>query len=465
MAGEKSAAATGLVALDALGADGEYRTRNREVITTTAGVAVAELSLVPPLYVSRTLGAQRKAAPLPLAQRAAALARAADIFSSGVIAGLDFEAYVGLAGRISGMPIAVTRAGARGVADAVAAAFDAVRPAQPVGAALDWRDERTRAGGALWVRRGEVFAVHAAGNGPGVHGLWPQALALGYRVAVRPSRREPLTAHRLVCALRQAGFRAEDAAYLPTDHAGADEIIRSADLAMVYGGQDVVDKYAGDPAVIVNGPGRTKIVITADRDWHDHLDLIVDSIANHGGMACVNTTAVLYEGDPTGLARAIAERLAAIEPLPTDDERANLPTQPVEKARALAKFLAAKAARSTPLLGADQVVADLGDGYAALRPAVHLLAEPDLDTLNLELPFPCVWVSAWTREAGVRPLRHSLVVTAITGDETLIDDLVAEPTVGNVYCGHHPTWLHAPHIPHDGFLADALMRNKGFIRD
>lgn len=60
---------------------------------------------------------------------------------------------------------------------------------------------------------------------------------------------------------------------------------------------------------------------------------------------------------------------------------------------------------------------------------------------------------------------HSLVVTAITGDQTLIDDLVAEPTVANVYCGHHPTWLHAPQIPHDGFLADTLMRNKGFIRD
>jgi acyl-CoA reductase-like NAD-dependent aldehyde dehydrogenase len=310
-----------------------------------------------------------------------------------------------------------------------------------------------------------VFAVHAAGNGPGVHGLWPQALALGYRVAVRPSRREPLTAHRLVCALRQAGFRAEDAAYLPTDHAGADELIRRADLAMVYGGQEVVDKYAGEPAVIVNGPGRTKIVITADRDWRDYLDLIVDSIANHGGMACVNTTAVLYDGDPTALAQAIAERLATIEPLPTDDERASLPTQPVEKARALARFLAAKATGATPLLGADQVVADLGDGYAALRPAVHLLTQPDVDKLNLELPFPCVWVSPWSREAGFAPLRHSLVVTAITGDEALIDDLVAEPTVGNVYCGHHPTCFHAPQIPHDGFLADALMRNKGFIRD
>lgn len=465
MVSENVAGATGLVALDALGTDGEYRTRRREIVTTTAGVAVAELSIVPPLYVSRTLSAQRKAVPLPAARRAAALSGAADIFANGVIAELDFEAYVGLAGRISGMPVAITRAGARSVADAVGGAFDAVRPAQPVGATLDWRAERTRAGGALWVRRGEVFAVHAAGNGPGVHGLWPQALALGYRVAVRPSRREPLTAHRLVWALREAGFRAEDVVYLPTDHAGADEIIRAADLAMAYGGQEVVDKYTDDPAVIVNGPGRTKIVITADRDWCAYLDVIVDSIADHGGMACVNTTAVLYEGDPTALAQAIADRLATIEPRPADDERARLPTQTLDRACALANFLSAKATGTIPLLGADQVVADLGDGYAALRPALHLMPGPDVTKLNLELPFPCAWVSPWSRHDGLEPLRHSLVVTAITGDETLIDDLVAEPTVGNVYCGQHPTSLHAAHIPHDGFLADALMRNKGFIRD
>ncbi|ORA08218.1 aldehyde dehydrogenase, partial [Mycobacterium arosiense ATCC BAA-1401 = DSM 45069] len=144
MAAENGCAAAGLVALDALGADGEYRTRRRELVNTTAGAAVAELSLVPPLYVSRTLGAQRKSAPLPFARRAAALSRAAGIFADGVIAGLDFEAYVALAARISGMPIAITRAGARGVADAAGDAVDAVRPAQPVGATLEWRGEGTR---------------------------------------------------------------------------------------------------------------------------------------------------------------------------------------------------------------------------------------------------------------------------------------------------------------------------------
>ena len=142
-----------------------------------------------------------------------------------------------------------------------------------------------------------------------------------------------------------------------------------------------------------------------------------------------------------------------------------MPTQPLAKAQALADYLAARAAATTPVLGADQIVADLGDGHAALRPAVHLLAEPDLDVLNIELAFPCVWVSPWSRDDGLAPLRHSLVVNAITSDDDLIDDLVAEPSITNVYSGHRPTYYTAPGIPHDGFLADFLMRCKGFVRD
>ena len=56
------------------------------------------------------------------------------------------------------------------------------------------------------------------------------------------------------------------------------------------------------------------------------------------------------------------------------------------------------------------------------------------------------------------------MLNAITADSTLIDALLDEPTVTNVYSGRVPTHASAPHIPHDGFLADFLMRNKGFLR-
>src|SRR6476646_2364794 len=256
-----------LVDLTALGPDGEYRTRNREIIEDTAGVPVAESSLVPRLFVQRSLDAQRKLLPLAAADREAALTRAADVFASSTIAGLDFDSYVELTCRVTGLPMTTARAGAHAVAESRTTACDAVRPARPVGASSDWRDLSMSGGGAVWARRGEVLAVHAPGNAPGVHGLWPQALALGYGVALRPSRREPLTAHRVVSALRQAGFRDADALYLPTSRQVADDVVRSADLALVYGGQGVAERYDLDTSVLVNGPGRCKILITADRDW------------------------------------------------------------------------------------------------------------------------------------------------------------------------------------------------------
>jgi acyl-CoA reductase-like NAD-dependent aldehyde dehydrogenase len=453
-----------LVDLPTLGPDGEYRTRKREIIKDTAGAPVAESALVPSLFVTRAIDAQRKLRPLPAEEREVALTKAADVFVTSTIAGLDFDSYVELTCRVTGLPMTAARAGAYTVAESLPTACDAVHPARPMGARPDWRELCPR-GGAVWARRGEVLAVHAPGNAPGVHGLWPQALALGYRVAVRPSRREPFTAHRLIHSLRQAGFRDSDVLYLPTDHTVAADVVAAADLAMVYGGRDVVDRYAQDPNVLTNGPGRTKILITAECDWRDHLDVIVNSVANLGGMACVNATAVLCEGDVGSLAHAIAERLSTIEPLPNTDERAVLPTTSIEAARALAEHLAARAVGAIGVLGADQVVADLGGGFAALRPAVHLLTTPDPAKLNVELPFPCVWVSSWSHADGIAPLRNSLVLNVITTDDGLVDELVKEPTIGNLYRGRHATHHSAPHIPHKGFLADFLMRNKGFIGD
>ncbi len=459
-----SGAPTDLPRIDVLGPEGSYRTRNRDILRDTAGVAVAEMSIAPRLFVTRSVRALHRTRPLPLEQRRAAMAAAADAFHYGSIAGLDFEAYVELTCRLAGLPKTVARSGCSSVAEALRTAIDGVAPARPTGAVIDWRDAPRR-GGAVWARRGEVLAVHAPGNAPGVHGLWPQALLLGYRVAVRPSRREPLTAHRVVEALRIGGFRPQDAVFLPTDYPGADELVRAADLALVYGGQDVVDRYAGAPAVFANGPGRSKVLLTAEQPWSEAVDTVVDSVAGLGGMACVNASAVLCEGDPAPFTRAVAERLAAIPALPHTDECAALPTAPVDTAHILARYLARRAAGTVALLGADQVVADLGDGRAVLRPVVHLLTCPDVSILNIELPFPCVWIAPWSRDDGIAPLRNSLVLTAITDDDDLVDELVAEPSIGTVYRGRIATHHSAAEIPHEGYLADFLMRSKGFAHE
>src|SRR3981189_1355009 len=157
-----------LVDLAALGPDGEYRTRNREIIKDTAGVPVAESCVVPRLFVNRSIDAQRSLRPLQAEQRADALTRAADVFVSSTIAGLDFDNYVELTCRVSGLPVAAPRAGGDTVARtptpraAPPPTGGAAGPrARPRGARPDGPQRGARAGGAVWVRRGEVLAVHA----------------------------------------------------------------------------------------------------------------------------------------------------------------------------------------------------------------------------------------------------------------------------------------------------------------
>ncbi|MFF4393020.1 hypothetical protein ACFY0G_40815 [Streptomyces sp. NPDC001552] len=59
---------------------------------------------------------------------------------------------------------------------------------------------------------------------------------------------------------------------LPTDHATAEAVLRGANLGMVHGGEDVVRRYVTDASILPRGPVRSKILLTAEMDWRDHLD-------------------------------------------------------------------------------------------------------------------------------------------------------------------------------------------------
>jgi acyl-CoA reductase-like NAD-dependent aldehyde dehydrogenase len=450
------------VEVPALGPTGEFRTVNRLRVPDVSGADLAEVSLVPPLYVHRTMATLHRADSLPAAERAALLARAAELFATATIGGLSPADYQYAVSRAGGVPISSVREATGTVAQRVANAYRGAHHARPQGTVEDWRHPSTRNGRAVWTRRGNVFAVHAAGNHPGTHTIWPEALALGYRVAIRPSNRDPFTPYRLVTALRTAGFPADHVVLLPTDHAGADAVLSGADLAMAYGGADVVAKYGGG-RVLPQGPGRSKILVTSDTDWRAHLDVIVESVAAHGGTGCVNATAVLVEGDAGPLSAAIAERLAALPSLPPEHDEAVLPVLPVSTARAIESYLLRKAAGVRAWLGGDGIVDELGDGSAALRPAVHQL-DNDATQAGIELPFPCVWVTPWTRAAGVAPLRDTLVLTVLTQDEPLVGRLLDEPTISNVYVGDRHTFWMASGVPHDGYLGDFLMRTKGVVQ-
>ncbi|UAK30717.1 aldehyde dehydrogenase family protein [Nocardia asteroides] len=452
--------------LDVLGPRGAFRALTRHTLEDVTGTPAAELSLAPPVFVSRALTALRRAPTPPRRERMAALARAGHLFAEASLGGLSPEDYQYLVCRVSGVPAAVVRRATRWIESCAVGADRAAADACPRAAAGE--DSAIRSGSEpetrhiRWARRGDVLAVGAAGNHPAVQSQWLDALALGYRVAVRPSWHEPFTPHRLVAALRAAGFGADQVMLLPTDQEGVDALIGGADLAVVYG-RDMAGRYAADRTVATHAAGRSKILLTGE-DWRDHLDMVAYSVSHDGGTACVNATAVFVEGDPAPFAEALATRLAELPSSPPEDDRAVLPVRRLEEARVIEKYLLRHAQSVRTWLGDDGIVDPLGDGSAVLRPAVFQLDRADAPRANLELPFPCVWVAPWSPSDGLAPLRDTLVLTVVTCDDALIDRLVAEPSIGNVHVGNHPTCAMEPGHPQDGYLAEFLMRSKTVVQ-
>lgn len=446
--------------LDALGSRGTYTPIRRAQIRDVRGDLRAELGLVPDLFVKRTMADVGRHPARPVAERDKMLAAAGDLFLHGTLGGLTPADYHELVAAVSGLPIGVVRASADVIAEAARRAVDTAYAALPGRARAHWTEvEDAR---AVWIRRGRSLAVNAAGNHPGVHSLWLEALALGYGVAVRPSRREPFTPHRLVRALWEAGFDGSEIALLPGGQEIVGSLLAAADLGLVYGGDDVVRRYRDDPRVLPQGPGRAKILLTGEAT-DDDIRFAADSIAYQGGTACVNATAVYVEGDHLAVARRLAEHLGDLPALPPEDPAAVLPCWPADEGRKIADFVRSQAGTATPVLSAEDMVVALDDGSVVLRPTVYACDRGDAPQARLELPYPCAWVLPWT-PGDAAALTDSLVVSAVTGDDDLVGALVDDPTIRNVYVGRVPTYRVEFGVPHDGFLGEFLMRSKAVAR-
>jgi len=455
------------LSVDALGPRGPYRARSRQAIHDVTGAIIGELSLVPPVYIARAISDLRSTPQLRRSERLDILEKASSLFADGEVAGQSAHEYRHIVSRVSGLGICEVGAAAARVADAARNAYAHAQFGRPVGAVDDEYDERCERGVGFWGRKGDVFSVLAAGNHPAVHTGWLQALALGYRVALRPSRREPFTPSRLVQALWQAGMPTGQVALLPTGYEGADEIIRLTDLAMVYGGQNVADKYSG-PNVLIRGPGRAKLLISRPHQWRDLLEVMVESVVKGGGVGCTNATCILVEGDQDealDVARALADRLRSFRPYVPEDPKSVLPVRPIAEALSLEAALRESAKAVTTILGADGIVADIGDGSAALLPAVFLLDNAEqAQSVAIEMPFPCVWIGPWNRTDGIAPLRDSVHLSLITDDQDLVEASLNDPSIRSTFVGKVPTTFADPSVPHEGFVSEFLMQPKGYVR-
>jgi len=437
--------------------DGEERnSRDTRVLHGVNGVPLATVHEAPALVTRLTIKRMREAPRMAPDERLAVLADAGRRFAEATLGGQTPEEYCRVQALVSGVPIRVARQTLGRMRDDCGLLGDVVAKQCPVGAG------RT----ARWVRRGSVFGVVAPSNHPATHGAWLQAVALGYRVVVRPGTRDPVTPLRLVRALLEAGLNPGWISLLPGSHAAADALVDAADLALVYGSEATVARLRGNDRVLVRGPGRSKILVDGPVG-ESVLDHLVAEISADGGVRCTNTTAVLTSGDHRALAEALAERLASLPVLPVTDDRAVLPVRPRKEAEGLRAALD-RAARGAVDLTERYYEADGGpvtvvdEDAAVLRPAVMCVDRSDHPGLGTELPFPCVWVAPWQPSEGIGPLDDSLALTLLTDNAALVDEALDTPGIRTVLHGKVPGWWRDPYLPHDGYLGQFLKEARGF---
>lgn len=425
-----------------------HNSRRRTEVWNVAGQIVCESSIVPPVYIQDKIRQLRTASKLSLIDRYDRLKKAGQIYAEATLAGLNPSTYISLVSSVTGLQKSVVESSLTNIAYGLCHMPEILKASTPSGAVWDITNPAASRGCSLFSRRGEIVSIIAAGNGPGVHGLWPQAVAMGYRTLVKPSLREPFTAQRLVHAMELAGLE-KYVAFISTDHKGAETMILESDLSIVYGGPDVAAKYANNPNVLVQGPGRSKIIVGSDVDYKKAVALVAQSALALGGAACVSTSAVLVECNPEEFARELREEF-------------KLHTQP----HSLTLCRKQEGDVYAKILEADN---DVSWNYiqkphgCALPPHVTLVDSVSDIKVQRELPFPCVVVAPFNAEDDrcYKALSDSLVVTVLSHQENIINKVLADASISNVYMGNIPTTWMDFRVPHDGYLADFLMCNRG----
>jgi acyl-CoA reductase-like NAD-dependent aldehyde dehydrogenase len=240
---------------------------------------------------------------------------------------------------------------------------------------------------------------------------------------------------------------------------------------VVFGDASSVSVWQHDPRVEVHGPGYSKIVIGADciDDWESYLDVMVASIVENGGRSCINASGVWAPAHTEDISEALAERMAQIEPRAAEDEKAQLapftdPNVAHRISQMIDQGLTEPGARdvTAAFRKGERVV--IWNGCSFLLPTIvhcetveHILAKK-------EFMFPFASVVRVSQEQLPEALGRSLVVTAITQDQTLIRKLVDSPYVDRLNIGPVSTNQVSWDQPHEGNLFEHLYGRRAFQR-
>jgi hypothetical protein len=317
----------------------------------------------------------------------------------------------------------------------------------------------------------ETLGVVLPSNSPGVNSLWMPSIPLKVPVVLKPGREEPWTPFRIIQAMIAAGCPSEAFSFYPTDHEGSATVMDTCRRALIFGDQSTVERYASNPAVQVHGPGWSKVLIGNDQiaRWRDFLDVLVSSIAENGGRSCINASAIFVPAEGEALAEALAKRLAAITPLPFTDPEAKLAGFANPK---MAEAINGMIEEGLKTAGAQEVTAKYRegsrlvemDGSTYLQPTLIHCRSCSHPLANREFLFPYASLIEIPQEKMLEAMGPSLVVTAITEDPALIQQLIASPKIDRLNLGPMPTSRVQWDQPHEGNLFEFLYRRRAIQR-
>jgi acyl-CoA reductase-like NAD-dependent aldehyde dehydrogenase len=323
-----------------------------------------------------------------------------------------------------------------------------------------------------YFRDGRTFGAVLPSNSPGVHGLWIPAIALKAPIVLKPGREEPWTPLRIIEALAAAGIPREAFGFYPTDHAGAGELLRGVSRSMLFGGADTTAPWKGDPRVEIHGPGYSKVILgddTAD-DWEKYVDIMAGSIAANGGRSCINASAIWTPRHGKAIAEALATRFAKIEPLAAEDPNAVIAAFANQ---AMATSMSEMIDFELKSPGAMDVTEKVRGSHRLVTkgrvsyvlPTIIWCEDREHALRNREFLFPFASVVECPTVEMASEIGSSLVVSAITKDQNLINALMTSPNVDRLNIGAIPTYQLSWDQPHEGNLFEHLYRQRAFQVD
>ncbi len=441
------------------------------------GEPVAEVSQVTGSMIARDLGGMERAhkelAAIPVRDLLAMYEKAADYFLNGTLpcgdTELNFDQYVRNLSSTTGSPVVFCDRNARKVhyvlshIEEVIGGLTRGLPVEAIDTGYTTHGGRMQA----FYPTTDVFGAVLPSNSPGVHSLWVPTLAFKIPLLLKPGREEPWTPFRVLQAFLKAGLPASALGFLPTDHAGAADILRLCGRSMAFGDDRTMAPYKNDHRVEIHGTGYSKFLFGEDQadQWEKHLDVLVEGIAANGGRACVNASAVWTPRNADAIAEGLARRVAGWKARPWDDPACEVSAFANP---AVAEGINALIDEGLKTPGAVDVTEQIRgtprlvkDGRCAwLLPTIVRCDSPDHPLANKEFLFPYASVIEWPQQDVLKRIGYTLAATVLSDDPAFIADALACPSIERLNIGPLPTNRLTWDQPHEGNLFTHLYKQR-----